>query len=168
MHRRVLDDKRQRDFVRRLLIGVVILFSCHGCDRPRAGAQIRHHSSEFGAARALVVNGEYQRAIASLTDFARQHPNSKHASRAGLFLFKANLALGNIPAARQWCEWTIERFPQSLEAHKCAYKLAMISMLEGEDEDALRQFGVLANRPCGPLAAEATAMVRFLGTPRSE
>ena len=133
-----------------------------GCGERGVQAGNGSHHRQFTAARALVISGKYQQAIPALTEFATKFPTSKQASRAGLFLFKANLALGDFEEATRWCEWTIQQYPNRLEAHKCQYKLGVLAMLQDDRKQALRCFTGLADRPDGPLAAESTAMVRFL------
>lgn len=130
--------------------------SCLGCGG-KEGA-----SDEFLAARQMVVDGKYAAAAQSLENYVDKNPQASDASRAGLFLGKAFLAQNDLVQAEKWFQWTVDNHPRSLEGHKCRYKLAVCALLSGERDDALKRFQDLAASPDGPLAAEATAMERFV------
>lgn len=116
----------------------------------------------FHEGRSLVVNGHYSDAIPVLSKYMRLHPSGKHASRAGLFLGKAYLALGDSAKAAETWSLTVKNYPTTLEGHKCRYKLALLFMLTGDKDKAIEAFGKLADSPDGPLAPEATAMRTYL------
>ena len=140
------------------VLGTAVLIAACGRTGPKpAGA--------FDQARELVTQARYQQAIPLLSDFRRRYPTSPDASRAGLFLGKAHLALGDFEEAKKEFQHTIQTYPQSLEAHKCRYKLALVAMLEGSPQRAVELFRKLTDKPAGPLVPEATAMVRYLETP---
>lgn len=151
----------------RLFIHAVIVFilsaTLVGCE-PAAGKQRNKvpGGNRFAAARELVVKGQYKEGIKELKHYQEQHPQGEHASRAGLFLGKAYIATNDFPAARVAFEQTIQSFPNSLEAHKCSYKLAMILFWENKTEEAIKAFEAISSQPDGPLAAEATAMAKHL------
>ena len=153
---RAVRDRFCAAFVVAIVVLASLTIATIGCGaaRPKGG--------DFDNARALVVAGKYDEAVTALNAFLESHPNSKNASRAGLFLFKAHLAKGEFDKASKWCHWTVREHPGSLEAHKCRYKLAVLAMLQGQTAEAIKQFGALSDRPDGPLAAEATAMRQFL------
>jgi len=138
----------------------VTLATSAGCHR--AGAAAGGDQDDFHNGRTLVCEGKYREAIAPLEKYQREQPRGKNASRAGLFLGKAHLALEDHAAARQAFDATIKDYPDSLEAHKCRYKLGLLDLLEGKDDEALVRFEALANQPDGPLAAEALAWTRHL------
>jgi len=129
-----------------------------GCDKPTRGAT----NHQFDSIRTMVTRGKYQEAIPKLEAFLKENPKSKDASRAGLFLGKAHLGLGDLDAASAAFEATIRDYPNSLEAHKSRYKLAVISLLQDDPEGALKRFSQLAEKPDGPLAPEAAAMTSYL------
>ncbi|MEQ8791168.1 MAG: tetratricopeptide repeat protein [Pirellulaceae bacterium] len=131
-----------------------------GCQN--AGAAADAKQDDFSNGRALACEGKYQQAIAPLEKYLREQPRGKNASRAGLFLGKAHLALEDFPAAKKAFQMTIDNYATSLEAHKSKYKLAMIALLEGDHNDALARFTSLVDKPDGPLAAEALAWSRHL------
>ena len=137
-----------------------LLVAILGCQRP-ANAQ---KDQQFQDARQLVLDGKYQAAVPALEKYIDRKPKHKNASRAGLFLFKAHVAQDQFDDAAKWCEWTIREHPASLEAHKCRYKLAVLSLVQGKQEDAQKRFAQMAKNPDGPLAAEAAAMEKFLGS----
>jgi TolA-binding protein len=116
----------------------------------------------FQEGRTLVVQGEYEKAVPVLEDYIEKHPKGEHASRAGLFLGKALLGQGRLKDARDAFEAVVRDHPETLEGHKCRYKLAVVAMLLGDAQDAVRRFDALASRPDGPLAGEARAMKTFL------
>ena len=109
--------------------------------------------------RALVISGNHDQAIASLEAYAAEHPRGKHASRAGLFLFKANFAKRDYAEARKWCDWTIQNHPNSLEARKCEFKLGLVLMAQQDLGGALKQFEAVVSSNRNPLRPEATFFV---------
>jgi len=117
--------------------------------------------SAFSGLKASVVT-DYEQAIPILQAYLKQRLQGKHASRAGLFLGKAFLGLGRLEEAKAAFRATVRDHPGSLEDHKCRYKLAVVAMLSGETQEAIRLFGELARNPDGPLVAEATVMQKFL------
>lgn len=129
------------------LVAALLLPGCGGQDR-------------FDVARRDVCEGRYAEAVDTLKNY-----RGPEGSRAGLFLGKAYLALGDVAEARAAWEQTRQDFPTSVEAHKCRYKLAMLDMLSGDDEAAAAAFRAMGDAPDGPLAAEATAMADFLDAP---
>jgi len=141
-----------------ILLALLVIATAIGCD----AISHKHGKAMFQQGRDLVVTGRYRAAVPILNQYLHLHPRGKHASRAGLFLGKAYLALGDIAKAREAWSQTSQNFPTTLEGHKCRYKLALLLMLEGERDKAAAAFGQLADAPDGPLAAEATAMKKFL------
>lgn len=141
-----------------LFTAFLVVSTAIGCDAifPKKGKEL------FLQGRELVVSGRYQDAVPLLAKYLHLHPNGKHASRAGLFLGKAYLALGDFSKAREAWQLTIQNHAATLEGHKCRYKLALLLMLEGERAKAIEAFGRLAAAPDGPLAPEATAMKKYL------
>lgn len=130
------------------LIACMLLSGCQKAGQSEDG---------FETIRQLVCDGQYEAAIPRLKAYS-----GKHNSRAGLFLGKAHLALADFTSARSVFETTMAQYPDTPEAHKCKYKLALLSYLEGDTETAKVTFVELAERPSGPLAAEAKALARFL------
>jgi TolA-binding protein len=118
--------------------------------------------SAFLQARELVTQGQYEAAIPMLESYLETTPQGKHASRAGLFLGKANLALGKVEEARKAWRMTVETYPTTLEGHKCRYKLAFLDAMEGKDQQAYEAFRALAENPDGPLAPESIAWAAYL------
>lgn len=143
-----------------LLLAVACLIAAAGinCDSiaPKQGNKLFHEG------RGLVISGNYSAAIPVLSKYMHLHPSGKHASRAGLFLGKAYLGLGDTTKAAEIWNLTVKNYPATLEGHKCRYKLAMLLMLTGEKDQAIAAFGKLATSPDGPLAPEAEAMRKFL------
>ena len=125
-----------------------VLVSCSQAQKPE---------DDFEAIRQLVCEGHYQQAIPKLMTY-----NGKHNSRAGLFLGKAHMGLGDLASARAAFESTIAMHPQTDEAHKSRYKLALLSYLEGDTVAAKAAFMEMSANPDGPLVAEAAAFARFL------
>ena len=113
--------------------------------------------NQFESIRQIVCEGRYAEAIPKLEAY-----DGRHRSRAGLFLSKAQMGLGDMNKARQVFDDTIRNCPDSLEAHKCRYKLALLSMLQGNAQSAKKQFFALSTKPNGPLAAESRAMAEFI------
>jgi len=147
--------------IRRLLVLTVPLLSliiAAGC---AAHAQ-KAHNDEFHQGRALVTQGKYAEAIPLLEQFLKSQPKHKNASRAGLFLGKSHLALAEYDKATKAFESTVANYPGTLEDHKCRYKLGLVALLQNDPITARVRFEQLAQKPDGPLAAEATAMVRHL------
>ncbi len=139
--------------MRILCLSVLLLF---------AGCLKSNPTANFNSLRSLVIAGKFNEAIPKLEKFAAENPKSVDASRAGLFLFKANFANGDFAEARKWCDWTIKNYPASLESQKCKYKLAMVTLAEGKIDEAAKQLDVLAKNANGPYTAEAVGLKRFL------
>lgn len=133
--------------------GLTILVS--GCEKPVK-------SSRFEAMRNLVIQGDYDQAISSLEQYVSKSPTGSHASRAGLFLFKANFAKGNFDEAKKWCDWTIANHANSLEAKKCKFKIGLILLVQEKPQQALKQFQSVAASNDNPLRPEATTLVDHL------
>ncbi len=147
-----------KSFLPLVLITCLIAIAGINCGAiaPKQGNKLFHQGREF------VVTGKYSAAVPVLSKYMHLHPSGKHASRAGLFLGKAYLALGNTAKAGEIWSLTVKNYPDSLEGHKCRYKLAFLYMLTGEGDKAIDAFGQLADSPDGPLAPEALAMRKFL------
>jgi len=141
---------------------VVLATGLTGCSRAAKLPKNKRGSAEFEAIRLRVTHGEYREAVPQLTAFIDANPSHPDASRAGMFIGKCMMAQGDLPAARQAFETTIETYPGTAEDHKCRYKLALLTLLEGDRQGAINQFETLANTPGGPLAPEATAMAAYL------
>ena len=138
-----------------VLVGVVVInISTIGC--------ARQDETNFESCRALVLAGKYEQAITALEAYVETHPDSKQASRAGLFLFKANFAKGDLDSARKWCEWTIQKFPDSLEARKCEFKLGLVFLAQEKFQEAKQQFEFVAGSAKNPLKAEAEFFIEFV------
>ncbi len=151
----------------RMFLQTVLVFALSamliGCEPPaRKKRNNVPGSNRFAAARELVVTGKYEEGIKELKHYQGQHPEGEHASRAGLFLGKAYLATDDLPAAQAAFEQTIQSFPESLEAHKSRYKLAMILFWENKTDEALKAFEAISSKPDGPLAAEAGMVAKHL------
>ena len=115
-----------------------------------------------------MTQGEYEKAIPELRQYLADNPQSKNASRAGLFLGKVFLGPGRFEDAKTAFENTIREYPAALEAHKSRCKLGMISLLLDDGEDVQQRFQALASDPDESLAPEAKAIVEFLGSKLSE
>ncbi len=154
-------DKTNRLLMAVHLVAACLLLTMAGCGT-ESNAANRKASATFAAIRADVLRGDYETTPDRLAKFIDAHPKHPDASRAGLFIGKCFLALGDLPAARQAFQTTVDTYPGTLEEHKCRYKLAVVTMLEGDREDAIRQFAAMADEPDGPLAPEAAAMAQYL------
>lgn len=126
-----------------------------GCAKPVS-------PSKFDSIRQMVIDGNFEAAIPRLAAFQSEHPGSTDGSRAGLFLGKAYLGLGELDEAANAFEATIAKYPKSLEAHKSRYKLGFIALLRDDPEKAEAIFDRLADERGGPLAPEAMAMCVYL------
>ncbi len=115
--------------------------------------------------RRLVTEGRYEEALPLLESYLTSAPSGRHASRARFFVAKAFLGLGELDRAAAEFETVVRDYPDSLEAHKSRYKLALLALLAGREEEARRRFAELAESPDGPLAPEARAMSDHLERP---
>ena len=116
----------------------------------------------FGEGRVLVMSGRYAEAVPRLEVYLDSFAAGRNRSRAGLFLGKAHLGRGEFELARAAFTETAERYPETLEAHKCRYKLCLLDLLEGDRASAAAGFRALAEDPDGSLAPEADALWRYL------
>ena len=108
------------------------------------------------------MRGQFATAIESLDGYLAEHPHGELASRASFLMAKAYIGLNEIDNARSQFERTIRDYPDTNEAHKSQYKLAFLSLLEGDDDDARERFARIADSPAGTLVPEAMAMIRYL------
>jgi len=119
----------------------------------------------FGQGRQLVCEGHYEQAIPLLQAYLRRFPNGRNASRARFFIAKARLGQGDLDTAAEQLNLVIQSYPESLEAHKSHYKLALIAMLKSNADQAQQAFTTIAAAANGPLTPEATALKRHLTPP---
>ncbi len=137
-----------------ILVGIsCVLGSC---------SRTNEKSALFQNGRTLVMEGRYNESLSPLQEYLSEYPEGKSASRAGLFLGKAYLALDRKKDARATFAATAAHYPDSPEAHECLYKLALVDLFDNRRAEAIRRFQQLSSQPNGTLAPEATAMVRFL------
>ncbi len=153
-----------RRYDRNLLLALA--FSGLGClTLAGCGAAPGRHPNahqQFEAIRLKVIHGDYQASITELRAFLKDHPGSKDASRASFFIAKAWIGLGKLDEASRQFQATIASYPESEEAHKSRYKLAMIDLWQGRSAQALDAFETLAANPSGPLAPEAAGFAAYL------
>ena len=140
-----------------LVLAATFVSICAGCSGGEAG-----QNDDFHRGRGHVIDGKYDVAIPLLQRFLSRQGNSRNASRAGLFLGKAHLGRGALDEAYNTFKATAQNYPNTLEAHKCQYKLAFVDMLRGNDDAAIEKFSQLADQPDGPLVPEATVMRDYL------
>ncbi len=155
-----LDKKR---IVTVLICAAIVVAIIHFSASENRKWRFWSHSKEpFTRGRTLVTQGEYRQAIPFLQEYLKKHPPGRHASRAIFFIGKAYMGLGEMDLARTAFSDTRRGFPESLEAHKARYKVALIDLLEGRVDQAIQGFSSMADNPDGPLAPEAKAMVVYL------
>jgi TolA-binding protein len=136
------------------LCGLWLLSGCGGGAGPSPG--------KFHEGRTALMQGKFQTAIDLLTEHLLRHPAGDLAGRASFLIGKAHLGLGDWNAAETWFQNTIDKYPQTEEAHKARFKIALAKMLQGETADAQRRFAELAEQREGPYTPEAVALARFL------
>lgn len=125
-------------------------------------AKQKKSDPQFTAGRQALMRGQFEPAIEQFGGYLQQQPHGRLASRASFLTAKAYLGLGDHQLARQQFEHTVQKYGDSEEAHKSRYKLAMVSLIEGDTDDARRRFSELTAQPSGTLVPEATAMLRYL------
>lgn len=138
-----------------LLATLVGLGGCGEAPQGKPGQQ-------FEQAREAVIRGEFVSAARQLESFVEQHHDHPLAGRATFLLAKSYLGQGELALSQRWFERTRDRFPQTEEAHKAKFKLAMIELLRDEPRRAFEQFRQLAQAADGPYTPEAAAWSRFL------
>ena len=150
-----------RFYLRILSVGVTVamaLAMLAGCQQQPGAA----NAQKFESIRAMVLAGRYDAAITSLEKYISKSADNKHASRAGLFLFKSHFAKGDFEQAKKWCQWTIDNHPESLEARKCEFKLGLVLLAQEKDKAALKQFKSVAASADNPLRPEATFFLKYM------
>lgn len=151
-----LDSERKAS--RHTILCLAVLLA--GCQEQQRGQHAA--DPEFHRGRQELMQGKFQSAIKTLEDYLKANPQAKLSSRASFLIAKAHLGLGHHEEARSRFQKTIADYPQSEEAHKSRYKLAVLSWLEDDLRAARQQFEQLTDRPDGTLVPEATAMLRYL------
>ena len=134
-----------------------LLLVASGC-----GKQSSAERDAFLAGREQVTIGNYQEGIAQLSAFLTAHPQGRYSSRAQFFIAKAHLGLDDLVNARLHYEQCIALYPDTDEAHKSRFKIALIDMVEGHTDRAMDTMRELAAAPDGPLAAEAHLLSQYL------
>jgi TolA-binding protein len=145
-----------------LLLGFVLTLGVLGCGTDDRGKVAR----EFDVARKLMTSGKFDSAATKLEEFLENHPTHELAGRATFLLAKSHLGRSRFDESKKWFNRTIQRFPESEEAHKAKFKLAVIELLSGNLADAEQQFETLATQSEGPYVPEAQAFSRFLAVQR--
>lgn len=135
-----------------LLVMVILLVGCHS---PPPVAE------DFHTARAALHDGEFKLAESGFLVFLAEEPDHELASRASFLLAKAYLGQKRWKDARVQFQRTIEAFPQSLEASKSRYKLAILDLLQDNRPEAITRLQSLATES-GPYRPEAVAMLEWL------
>ena len=119
-------------------------------------------TKRFDTGRLLVTQGKYEDGIGYLEAYLEKNPNGVNASRARFFIAKAYIGMGKLETARLMFMETIEMHPDSDEAKKSRYKLAMIDLWQGNikaAKDRLYQENQILDNP---LAPESNAMLKYL------
>lgn len=162
-----MDERRfdRLSFVGGMLIASLVLGAAWWFGLREPPALRKTGSGPFGRGRVHVMEGRYAEAVPELRAYLAQYTAGPNRSRAGLFLGKAYLGQGHFKLAREAFAETAERYPDTLEGHKCRYKLALLDLLEGRTGEAAEGFRRLAEQPDGPLAPEATALGQYLAEP---
>ena len=144
-------------------LAVVMTLVLSSCETRNTGSDALYRQG-----RDAVRSGDYEAGIAPLTEYLETYPSHRFASQSCLYLGKAYAALGRMSEARTAWERGRDEYPDTLEGHKCRYKLAWLSFIEGDSAAALAGFRAMADNPDGPLAAEAKAFADFLekGAPK--
>ncbi|MEO2034161.1 MAG: tetratricopeptide repeat protein [Planctomycetaceae bacterium] len=137
---------------------ILLLLVCNsgGCERKKPV------NTQFAAGRTALMHGRYVESIQRFQAYLQAHPTGGLASRAAFFIGKAHLGQGHLDKSRTQFEYTMETYGDSEEARKSLYKLAMLSLLQGDRDHAKRQFQQVADNPNCTLAPEAAAMLRFV------
>ena len=131
------------------------------CDAPKASEP----KAKFSAGREAACNADYKEALEHLEAYVALAPQGKLASRARLFIGKAQLGLGDHAQARAAFEQVLAEHPGSPEAPKARYKLALLTLLDGKPAEAAQQFKAISDDPQGsPLAGESAALAAYLGS----
>ena len=133
-----------------VLFGVLLSISC---ENPK---------QDFLRGRTAVTEARYDDGLEILENFITQNSKTKYSSRAQLFIAKAWMGKGDYQKAITEFKDLIQKYPDSLEAHKALYKLALLNLAEGRSEEALEQFQTVVKQANGPLVPEATLMVGYL------
>lgn len=130
-----------------------------GQAKPKGKASIR-----FDQARSLVHRGKFEEAIKLFDAFLVTHPKHKLASRAVFLQAKSELGRHRTEAAQAGFKNVIHQFPNSEEAKKAEFKLAMIEFLNGNHGIAETRFQAITKAANGPYTPEAAAWEEYFKT----
>ncbi|MCI5192217.1 MAG: hypothetical protein D3915_03685 [Candidatus Electrothrix sp. AU1_5] len=137
-----------------LLFLLFLLMPC-GCSRNSKG-------NIFLQGRKAVTQGRFQKAIPVLRRYLQEKPHGKHASRALFFIAKAHIGLGEYDRAQAAFASLIREMPDTLEARKAEYKLALLDLWQDRTKKARQRLQAITAHPDSPLVPEAQAMLRYL------
>lgn len=151
-------------FLSSLLMVIAVAMAGCGVAAPPAAvaANKGKASTQFDAARTLVHQGKFAEAVAALDAFLAANPNHKFASRAHFLRAKSKMGAHETEAAQIGFADVIKRFPTSDEARKAEFKLAMIEFLNGNVDEATKQFDAIEKAANGPYTPEASVWVKYL------
>ena len=144
-----------------------VLLCASGCRPPQKKAGTSEIANQFNEARDLVHNSEFAEAERALSQFLSEHPSHKLASRARFLMAKTYMGLNDLPNATLGFEATIRDYPDSEEAHKSKFKLAMLSVLQEDKVRAAAQLESLRGE-VGAYAPEVEAWLAKLVNPEPE
>ena len=145
----------------KLLLALCVTFVA-GCGRaPVKGAV----GKEFDTARSQILRSNFQEAVVKMESFYDDHRDHELASRASFLIAKAHMGLNDFAESKRWFETTISRYPNSEEAHKSKFKLAMLAVMQEEDAQAIQLLEMIRDTSPGPYAPEVRAWLNHLEQP---
>lgn len=116
----------------------------------------------FRQGRQAVTQGRFQQAVPILRRYIEEKPQGKYVSRALFFIAKAHIGLKEYDKAQAVFAALIRDMPDTLEARKAAYKLALLDLWRGKTEKARQRLQAITAHPDSPLVPEAWAMLRYM------
>lgn len=127
-----------------------------------AARRAERNTQKIDDAREELNRGNFAEAFDALAPFVRTRGGGENESRALLLQGKAAWALGGDEEARALFGRVLEEHPRSFEAPKAAHKLAWMSLIAGDREEAHRGFGIVS-RKGSTLWPEAAALAAWTG-----
>lgn len=101
--------------------------------------------SEYNAARELIRERQFPRAISALAEFTENHPEHALTPNAWYWLGEVHLVNREVTEASQAFEQVVDRFPQDPKVPDSLYKLGVIEQQQGNQSEATRFFRRVIN-----------------------
>ncbi|MEM7479146.1 MAG: tetratricopeptide repeat protein [Planctomycetota bacterium] len=137
-----------------------MLFSTTSCTKRKGAVGL-----EFEKLRQQVFAGELNQAAQGFEVFLKQHRGHALCARATFLIGKSRLGTGELEEAEKWFSQTMHDYPGSEESNKAQFKIAMIRVMQRDQEAAITELESIVQQANGPYTPEAQVWLAYLKAP---